>query len=88
MQTYDCVIGEFFQLHATLFWTMNDFLAYNDLFGWCTKGYQACPICEEDKLSFGIREKYHSWDIDAIFQRIPVDAKVGNMMEMLNINLL
>ncbi|TYK01403.1 uncharacterized protein E5676_scaffold29G00990 [Cucumis melo var. makuwa] len=43
------------QLYATLLWTINDFSAYDDLSGWSTKGYQACPICMSDRSSFGIR---------------------------------
>ncbi|KAA0062837.1 hypothetical protein E6C27_scaffold146G00040 [Cucumis melo var. makuwa] len=47
--------SQFFQLYATLLWTINDFSAYDDLSGWSTKGYQACPICMGDRSSFGIR---------------------------------
>ncbi|KAL4010220.1 hypothetical protein IC575_030450 [Cucumis melo] len=57
VRTYDSVSGEYFQLRASLLWTINDFPAYGDLSGWSTKGYQACHICKEDKSSFGIRGK-------------------------------
>ncbi|KAA0056223.1 uncharacterized protein E5676_scaffold460G00110 [Cucumis melo var. makuwa] len=57
VHTYDSVSGEYFQLRASLLWTINDFPAYGDLSGWSTKGYQACPICKKDISSFGIRGK-------------------------------
>ncbi|KAA0032142.1 uncharacterized protein E5676_scaffold186G00260 [Cucumis melo var. makuwa] len=46
---------DFWGVYATLLWTINDFLAYGDLSGWSTKGYQACPICMGDRSSFEIR---------------------------------
>ncbi|KAA0049890.1 CACTA en-spm transposon protein [Cucumis melo var. makuwa] len=55
VHTYDSLTGQFFQLHVALLWTINDFPAYGDLSGWSTKGYQACPICMDDRSSFGIR---------------------------------
>ena len=33
VRMYDCLTGQFFQLHAALLWTINDFLAYGDLSG-------------------------------------------------------
>lgn len=32
-------------MHAALMWTINDFPAYGDLFGWGTKGRAPCPCC-------------------------------------------
>ena len=52
---YDSLTSQFFQLHVALLWTINDFLTYNDLSGWSTKGYQAYPICMDDRSSFKIR---------------------------------
>jgi len=57
VRTYDCINAKYFQLHACLLWTINDFPAYVDLSGWSTKGYQACPICKEDTSSFELRGK-------------------------------
>ena len=57
VRTYDSLTGQFFQLYAALLWTINDFPAYGDLSGWSTKGYQACPICMSDRLSFELRGK-------------------------------
>ncbi|KAA0067236.1 hypothetical protein E6C27_scaffold418G00480 [Cucumis melo var. makuwa] len=46
-------ISQFFQLHTTLLWKINDFLEYGDLSGWSTKGYQAS--CMGHRLLFGIQ---------------------------------
>ena len=56
VRTYDTLTGLFFQLHATLLWTINDFSTYGDLSGWSTKGYRACLICMSDRSTFGIRD--------------------------------
>ena len=45
VQAYDASSGEKFQMHAAVLWTINDFSAYGNLFGWSTKGYMACPVC-------------------------------------------
>ncbi|KAA0064175.1 uncharacterized protein E5676_scaffold218G00570 [Cucumis melo var. makuwa] len=55
LRTYDFLTGQFFQQHAALLWTINDFPTYGDLSRWSIKGYQACPICMGDRSSFGIR---------------------------------
>ncbi|KAA0035932.1 uncharacterized protein E5676_scaffold529G00530 [Cucumis melo var. makuwa] len=52
---YDSLTDQFFQLHAVLLWTINDFQVYGDLLGWSTKGHQVCSICMGDRSSFGIR---------------------------------
>ncbi|XP_041025418.1 uncharacterized protein LOC121265822 [Juglans microcarpa x Juglans regia] len=45
--TYDASTKETFMLHVALMWTINDFPAYENLFGWSTKGKLACPSCNE-----------------------------------------
>jgi len=45
---------ETFQLHASILWTINDFLAYGNLSGWSTKGNFACPCCNEDTWSLSL----------------------------------
>ena len=45
---FDGYRNETFKLHAMLFCTINDFLAYENLSGYSVKGHHACPICEED----------------------------------------
>ncbi|XP_071912376.1 uncharacterized protein [Coffea arabica] len=47
IQTYDASQKENFQLHAALFWTINDFPGYAMLSGWSTKGEYACPVCHK-----------------------------------------
>ncbi|XP_021728377.1 uncharacterized protein LOC110695456 [Chenopodium quinoa] len=42
-QTYDASRNEYFQMRASLLWTINDFPAYANLCGWSTKGNKACP---------------------------------------------
>ncbi|XP_042982725.1 uncharacterized protein LOC122311983 [Carya illinoinensis] len=51
VDTYDAMVGERFQLHAALLWTINDFPAYGNLSGWSTKGKLACPTCNLDTES-------------------------------------
>ena len=53
--TYDASVGETFQLHAALLWTINDFPAYANLSGWSTKGKLACPVCNEDTYSMSLK---------------------------------
>ena len=38
VNTYDASKAENFNLHAALFWTINDFPTYGNLSGWSTKG--------------------------------------------------
>ena len=44
VETYDALQRQTFRLHATLFWTINDFPAYEILSGRSTKGKLAHPI--------------------------------------------
>ncbi|XXG84911.1 hypothetical protein AAC387_Pa11g0115 [Persea americana] len=48
IQTYDAHSGTNFRLHAAVIWTINDFPAYGNLSGWSTKGFLACPSCNEE----------------------------------------
>ncbi|KAI9170227.1 hypothetical protein LWI28_024742 [Acer negundo] len=57
VETYDVSSRQNFQLHAVVLWTINDFPAYGDLSGWSTKGYMACPVCNEDTSSRKLRSK-------------------------------
>ncbi|KAG8493196.1 hypothetical protein CXB51_010618 [Gossypium anomalum] len=45
VETYDVLRKENFYLRVSLLWTINDFPAYANLFGWSTKGRYACPYC-------------------------------------------
>jgi hypothetical protein len=44
IRVYDASKKKTFQLHGTLLWTINDFLAYGKLSGWVTTGNLVCPI--------------------------------------------
>ncbi|XP_031107361.1 uncharacterized protein LOC116012037 isoform X1 [Ipomoea triloba] len=55
--TYDSYSSTNFQLHASILWTINDFPAYGNLSGWFTKGYMACPNCNDDACSQRLRSK-------------------------------
>lgn len=46
-------------MHVALLWTVNDFLAYGDVSGWCMKGYKACPIYNDDITLYRIRIKIY-----------------------------
>jgi len=48
VEVFDVVASETFMMHAMLFCTINDFLAYSNLSGYNVKGHKACPICEEN----------------------------------------
>ena len=60
VQTYDSVSQRNFKLHASILWTINNFSAYENLSGWSTKGYLACPICNRDASSLHLK---HGWKI-------------------------
>ncbi|KAF7126552.1 hypothetical protein RHSIM_Rhsim11G0027900 [Rhododendron simsii] len=48
VQTYYASTGKTFTMRACVFWTIHDFPAYGMMFGWSTKGYLACSICNCD----------------------------------------
>ena len=55
VRTYDFVSRSNFKLHASILWTINNFLTYENLSGWSTKGYLACPICNRDASSLHLK---------------------------------
>ncbi|XP_026380826.1 uncharacterized protein LOC113275507 [Papaver somniferum] len=57
VETYDASSEKSFRMHAAVLWTINDFPAYANLSGWSTKGYLACPVCNEDAPSIKLRSK-------------------------------
>ncbi|KAH7842869.1 hypothetical protein Vadar_009953 [Vaccinium darrowii] len=83
VKTYDAFTEETFQMHAAVMWTINDFPAYGDLSGWRTKGYLACPTCNDnpilqsliDKLGWVGHRAYlpknHRWRKDKKFNGLP-----------------
>ena len=81
VRTYDSLTYQFFQLHAALLWTINDFQAYSDLSGGVQKGIRHVPSAWVKDCHSGYEVEYPSWDIDAIFQRTMCGVKVGYTME-------
>ncbi|XP_058207294.1 uncharacterized protein LOC131320577 [Rhododendron vialii] len=57
VRTYDASTGQYFTMRACFLWTINDLPAYAIMSGWSTKGYLACPICNEDNSSVRLRSK-------------------------------
>ncbi|KAL6547278.1 hypothetical protein OROMI_022999 [Orobanche minor] len=55
--TFDVSCKQNFRMHAAVLWIINDFPAYGDLSGWVTEGYLACPVCNEQTCSQGLRNK-------------------------------
>ncbi|CAH9124429.1 unnamed protein product [Cuscuta epithymum] len=51
LPTYDKVSNSIFNLHAAVLWTISDLPGYGNLSGWSTKGYDACPNCNDDGTS-------------------------------------
>ncbi|TYK27686.1 CACTA en-spm transposon protein [Cucumis melo var. makuwa] len=81
VRTYDSLTSQFFQLYATLLWTINDFSAYGDLSWWSTKGYKHVLYAWVIDRPSRYEVEYLSWDIDAIFHRIMCGIEVGYTME-------
>ncbi|KAF7114877.1 hypothetical protein RHSIM_RhsimUnG0071800 [Rhododendron simsii] len=57
VRTYDASTEQYFTMRACFLWTINDLPAYAIMSGWSTKGYLACPICNEDNSSIRLRSK-------------------------------
>ncbi|XP_060959175.1 uncharacterized protein LOC133030449 [Cannabis sativa] len=55
--TRDVIDDSIFRMRAAVIWTINDYPAYALMSGWSTKGYKACPTCNEETPSVGIRSK-------------------------------
>lgn len=47
VETFDASSRKKFSLRAVLMWTLNDFPALGNLYGWSTKGKYACPSCAD-----------------------------------------
>ncbi|KAM6575504.1 hypothetical protein CsatA_023831 [Cannabis sativa] len=57
VETRDAYNGTVFSMRAAVLWTINDFPAYALMSGWSTKGYMACPTCNEHTPSIGLNSK-------------------------------
>ncbi|XP_060966714.1 uncharacterized protein LOC133035059 [Cannabis sativa] len=51
------ITNRVFNACGQLLWTINDFPAYALMSGWSTKGYMACPTCNEHTPSIGLNSK-------------------------------
>ncbi|TYK19800.1 uncharacterized protein E5676_scaffold307G00290 [Cucumis melo var. makuwa] len=65
VHTYDSLIAQFFQLHSTLLWTINDFAAYGQ--SGVRRSIRHIPYAWVIDHRSRYEVKYPSWDIDAIF---------------------
>ena len=68
--TFDTFKNQNFNMHASILWTINNFLAYSNLSGWNTMGALACPSCHNETHSSYLKmeESFVSWGIDASCQ--------------------
>ena len=57
VKTYDVSNKEELMMHDAILWTTNDFPTYGTIYGWSTKGYKACVVCNVDTSSFPILGK-------------------------------
>ncbi|GJZ11792.1 hypothetical protein Tco_0546551 [Tanacetum coccineum] len=57
VETTDIVSGQNFNMRAMVLWTINDFPARSSLSGWSGQGYKACPTCNEETPSIGVKNK-------------------------------
>ncbi|KAF7128108.1 hypothetical protein RHSIM_Rhsim11G0023200 [Rhododendron simsii] len=83
VMTYDASAGVTFLMHASLLWTIHDLPAYGDISGWRTKGYLACPTCNDSPISQRLIDKIgwvghrsylpgnHAWRKDKKFNGFP-----------------
>jgi len=55
VEVFDVVSSETFMMHAMLFCTISDFLAYGNLSRYSVNGYKTCPICEENTKSHQLK---------------------------------
>ncbi|XP_073051353.1 uncharacterized protein [Primulina eburnea] len=57
VNTRDASSNDIFLMRAAVLWTINDYPAYALMSGWSTKGYKACPTCNEETPSKCIKSK-------------------------------
>jgi len=55
VETFDAFSSKTFMIHAILFCTINDFLAYGNLPGYNVKGHKGCSICEENTITHQLK---------------------------------
>ena len=57
VETYDAYSKEYFQMRATLLWTIHDYPGFGNMSGWRTKGYHSCYICNDEPYSEALESK-------------------------------
>lgn len=55
VEAYDAYRNEYFNLQAILLWTINYFLAYENLMGCTVKGYYGSPYCGVETPKCGLK---------------------------------
>ena len=55
VEVFDAYRQELFTLRVILLWTINNFLAHDNLSAYSVKGHKTCPICEEDIFSIQLK---------------------------------
>ena len=48
VETYDAYSKEYFQMRATLLWTIHDYLRFGNVSWSKTKGYHSCYTCNDE----------------------------------------
>ena len=87
-RTYDCEEKAFFHMRVALLWTISDFLAYGNLSGWSTKGYMACPVCNEVLVPVRLQVKWAILVIDSILRIHIHFGETNSLMASLKEGLL
>ena len=57
VETYNAYSKEHFQMHATLFRTIHNYLGFGNVSGWRTKGYHSCYTCNHKPYSEALESK-------------------------------
>ena len=57
VETYDAYSKEYFQIRATLLWTIHDYLRFGNVSWWKTKGYHSCYTCNDEPYSKTLKNK-------------------------------
>ncbi|XP_057247031.1 uncharacterized protein LOC130589636 [Beta vulgaris subsp. vulgaris] len=74
VKTFDAYAKETFNMRVVLLWTINDFPAYANLFGWCTKGALVCSNCHLDTKSHYLKHG-HKYCYKEHRRWLPIDHK-------------
>ena len=57
VETYDAYNKEYFQMRATLLWTIHDYFRFGNVSEWRTKGYHSCYTCNDEPYSEALESK-------------------------------